>query len=380
MSAPRHVVVVAGEASGDMHGARLATELRRLLPQVRLSGIGGPAMEKAGVDLIFRAEELALVGISEVLPKLGTILKALRGIKRHLKKERPDLLILIDFPDFNFRVMKAAKKLGVKVLYYICPQVWAWRQGRAKHMARYVDHLAVTFPFEPDFLSRIAPELRVSFVGHPLLDVAPESAQPAAPLPVPSQATLVGLLPGSRMSEITRLLPLLLEAAGIMRQRRSDLHFVLPVAPGLSTKDLSPYLDKAPAGLTVLPGRAEQVMAQAKLLLVASGTATLQAALAGAPMVVVYKTGGLNYALARMLIKVEHIAMPNLVAGRRLLPELIQGDATPLAVAEEGLALLEDGSRRAEMLEGLQEVKAAMGGPGATRRVAELAVQILDGE
>lgn len=380
MTAPRHVVVVAGEASGDMHGARLAAELRGLLPEVRLSGIGGPAMEKAGVELIFRAEELALVGISEVLPKLGTILSALRGIKRHLKQERPDLLILIDFPDFNFRVMKAAKKLGVKVLYYICPQVWAWRQGRAKHMARYVDHLAVTFPFEPEFLNRIAPELRISFVGHPLLDDEPQSNEPVSPLPVPSNAQLVGLLPGSRMSEITRLLPLLLEAARIMRERRADLHFVLPVAPGLSSKDLAPYLDKAPAGLTVLPGRAGQVMAEAKLLLVASGTATLQAALAGAPMVVVYKTGGLNYALARMLIKVEHIAMPNLVAGRRLLPELVQGDATPQAVAEEGLALLEDGPHRQEMLEGLQEVKAAMGSPGATSRVAQLAVEIMEGD
>jgi lipid-A-disaccharide synthase len=239
VNAPRHVVVVAGEASGDMHGARLATELRGLMPGVRLSGIGGPAMEKAGVELIFRAEELALVGISEVLPKLGTILKALRGVKKHLKDERPDLLILIDFPDFNFRVMKAAKKLGVKVLYYICPQVWAWRQGRAKHMARYVDHLAVTFPFEPDFLNRIAPELNISFVGHPLLDVEPQTIEPP-PLPVPSNAELVGLLPGSRMSEITRLLPLLLKAARIMRERRADLHFVLPWRRALAPRIYRP--------------------------------------------------------------------------------------------------------------------------------------------
>jgi lipid-A-disaccharide synthase len=379
MSAPRHVVVVAGEASGDMHGARLAEELRGFLPDVRFSGIGGPAMEKAGVELIFRAEKLALVGISEVLPKLGTILSALRGIKKHLKQKRPDLLVLIDFPDFNFRVMKAASKLGVKVLYYICPQVWAWRQGRAKYMARYVDHLAVTFPFEPEFLGRIAPELNISFVGHPLLDVEPQKPEQFYPLPVPSNAQLVGLLPGSRMSEITRLLPLLLKAAAKMRERRYDLHFVLPVAPGLNTDDLTPYLKKAPAGLTVLPGRAEQVMAEARLLLAASGTATLQAALAGAPTVVVYKTGGLNYALARMLIKVDHIAMPNLVAGRRLLPELIQGEATPEAVAAEGLALLDDGPRRREMLDGLKEVKSAMGGPGATRRVAELAVEIMEG-
>lgn len=379
MDQPRQVVVVAGEASGDMHAARLAGELRRLLPEVRLSGIGGPAMERAGVELVFRAEELALVGISEVLPKLGTILKALKAMKRHLKEKRPDLLILVDFPDFNFRLMKMAKRLGIKVLYYICPQVWAWRQGRAKHMARYVDRLAVAFPFEPEFLHRIAPDLRVEFVGHPLLDQEPTEAAEQPPLPVPSGAELVGLLPGSRMSELTRLLPLLLQAGRIMRERRSNLHFVLPLAPGLGTGALSPYLDQAPAGLTVLPGRAGQVMSRARLLLVASGTATLQAALAGAPMVVVYKTGRLNYALARMLIKVEHIAMPNLVAGRKLLPELIQGEATPSALAEEALALMDDGPRRREMLEGLRQVREAMGGPGASRRVAELAVQIMEG-
>ncbi len=378
MAAARHVVVVAGEASGDMHGARLAAELRALMPGVRLSGIGGPAMERAGVELLFRAEDLALVGIAEVLPKLGTILAALRGMKRHLKEERPDLVILIDFPDFNFRLMKAAKRLGVKVLYYICPQVWAWRRGRARLMARQVDRLAVTFPFEPGFLADIAPELKVTFVGHPLLDRDQAGEGAAVDLPVPAAAELVGLLPGSRMSEITRLLPLLLEAARIMSQRRPGLHFVLPVAPGLNTRALAPYLRRSPAGLTVLPGRVDQVMAQARVLLVASGTATLQAALAGTPMVVVYKTGGLNYLLARLLIKVEHIAMPNLVAGRRLVPELIQGEATPSAVAEEGLALLEEGPRRQEMIQGLEEVRRAMGGPGASRRVAELARELME--
>ncbi len=374
----RHVVVVAGEASGDMYGARLAAELQARLPGLRLSGIGGPAMAAAGVELLYRAEELSLVGIMEVLPKLGVILRALGGVKRHLRRERPDLVILIDFPDFNFRLGRAAKHLGLKVLYYVCPQVWAWRRGRARAMARFVDRLAVTFPFEPEFLQEIAPELRVTFVGHPLLDdpalLEPEEEE----LLVPPEAEVVGLLPGSRHSELRRILPVLLRAAAEMHRRRPGLRFVVPMAPGLRGEDLAPYLSLAPPGLSVVPGRATAVMARARVLLVASGTATLQAALVGTPMVVVYKTGTLNYLLARALIRVEHIAMPNLIAGRRLVPELIQGRATPASVAEAGLELLDDGPARREMLEGLAEVRRRMGGVGASGRVAEMALELME--
>lgn len=198
------------------------------------------------------------------------------------------------------------------------------------------------------------------------------------PLPVPPEAELVGLLPGSRMSEISRLAPLLLEAARCLQQKRPGLHFVMPLAPGLKREQVEPFLNDTPRGLTIVAGRARQVMQEAKLLLVASGTATLQAALAGTPSVVVYKTGAFNYLVARSLIKVEYIAMPNLIAGRELMPELIQGEATPQKVCAEALSLLEDESRRERVIQGLSEVRAKLGGPGASRRVAQLALEMME--
>jgi lipid-A-disaccharide synthase len=244
-------------------------------------------------------------------------------------------------------------------------------------LVRLVDHLAVVFTSEADFYRDRAPSLPVTFVGHPLLDEIKDSGGNGnEALPVPAGAEVVGLLPGSRISEITRLAPLLLEAAAIMRRERSGLHFVLPVAPGLDRQSLDPYLTGA-QGLTVVLGRALQVMSQARLILVASGTATLQAALAGVPMVVVYKTGWFNYALGKRLIKVEHIALPNIIAGRSLLPELIQARATPEAVARVGLGLLADDVARAAMASGLAEVRAKLGGPGVSRRAAELAQRMI---
>ena len=286
-------------------------------------------------------------------------------------------MILIDFPDFNFRLGMAAKRLGLKVLYYICPQVWAWRRGRAVKMAGFVDRLAAVFPFEPEFLTQAAPRLNISFVGHPLADATSVSDNDPGPLPVPAGAELVGLLPGSRLSELKCILPLLFQAANRMREKRPNLHFVLPLAPGLDRSQVEPFLAQAPPGFTMIKGRAAPVMKAARLLLVASGTATLQAALAGAPMVVVYKTGWFNYAIARSLVKVDFIAMPNLIAGRAVVPELIQGRARPQAVAEWGLALLDDGPKRREMMAGLHEVKERMGGPGASRKVAEMAREMI---
>ncbi len=381
MSPGPKVVIVAGEASGDQHAAHLVEALREQEPGLTVSGIGGPALEAAGARLLFRAEDLALVGVSEVFGKLKQILAALKGMSQHLKTERPDLVILVDFPDFNFRLAKRAKALGLKVLYYISPQVWAWRQKRAQRMGRLVDHLAVVFPFEKEFFQAQAPELPVTFVGHPVMDEDEANRQKAGQvLPVPLGAELVGLLPGSRRSEIGRLLPLMIEAARHMRSKNPRLHFLLPLAPGLTLEDLEPHISQgAMPGITVLPGRAAAIMAQSRVLIVASGTATLQAALAGTPMVVVYKTGALNAFVARRLIKVTHIAMPNLIAGREVIPELLQEQATPQAVGEKALELMAEGPKRRAMMADLGEVRNKLGGPGASRRVAGLARQLIAG-
>ncbi|MCB2185069.1 MAG: lipid-A-disaccharide synthase [Deltaproteobacteria bacterium] len=376
MAAP-HVTLVAGEASGDSHAAKLVAGLRELVPGLTVSGIGGEALAAQGMEILFPAEELSLVGFSEVLPKLRLILGALKTLKEHMAVRRPGLVILVDFPDFNFRVGRAAHKLGLKVLYYISPQVWAWRPGRARAMARFVDHLACVFPFEKDFFAGRAPGLPVSFVGHPLLD-DPELAADQPPLAELPGENWVGLLPGSRMSEVHRLLPVMRQAAEIMHQARPDLSFVLPVAPGLSEAQLAPFLGGLPPWLTLVPGRSWEVMRRARVLLLASGTASLQAAVAGTPMVVVYKTGNFNYQLARRLVKVDHIAMPNLIFGGPLVPELIQDAATPEALAHQGLELWENPARRENMLQGMREVRQRLGGPGASRRTAELARELLE--
>ena len=376
---PRRVLMVAGEASADVYAARLIDELQDRLPGLEVTGIGGPAMEAAGARLVHRMEELAVMGFSEVVPKLGFILRVLRELKGLMAARRPDLVILLDFPDFNLRLAKAARRLGCKVLYYIGPQVWAWRASRAKAMASLVDRVALILPFEPPVWQRLAPELPAGFVGHPLLDeFAREEAEPHKPLPVPEDAVVVGLVPGSRHMEIRRMMPLFMDSARELSRTRPGLHFLLPLAPGLRREDLEPYLGQAPASLTVVAGRAREVMRRSQALMITSGTATLEAALAGTPMVVVYRTGWLNYAVARCLVKVSHISLPNLIAGREVVPELIQGAARAERLTELVGELLDDPARHQAVRRDLAGVRADLGGPGAGGRVAELTLALME--
>lgn len=364
------LMVVAGEASGDLHGATLARALVRLAPETALVGMGGDRMGSAGVRLLAGIEEGSVVGISEVARRLPALLRALRRLGRHLAESRPSGLVLIDFPDFNLRLARRASALGIPVIYFIPPQVWAWRRGRLRTIARHVSRVLAVFPFEVGLYQEAG--VPVEFVGHPLLDVLPPLDRAEARQGHASEReTLIGLLPGSRSEEVRRHLPVLLEAAAMIHARRPGTRVVLALAPTIPIKAVAPWLQRGRVEVRVVTGETYRVMAGADLLLAASGTATLEAAWFGTPMVVLYRVSRLSYLIGRLLVRgVTHISLPNIIAGRGVVPELIQHAATPVALAGEGLALLEDPAARAAQLGGLQEVRARLGQPGAAERAA----------
>lgn len=368
------VLLVAGEPSGDLHGATLARALATLSPGLRLSGMGGPRMAAAGVRLVQGIERVAVVGVTEILTRLPALLRALWNLERRLRETRPRVLVLIDFPDFNLRLARRARVLGIPVVYYVAPQVWAWRRGRVRAIARDVSRVLAVFPFEVGLYQEAG--IPVEFVGHPLLDVLPPLERESARRGLAEgDQSLIGLLPGSRREEIRRHLPLLLEAAVAIVRRFPQARFALPLAPTTDPVSVRTAAQTV-AGtggiqVSVLPGEAYRVMAAADLLLVASGTATLEAACYGTPMVVVYRLSMLSYAVGRVLVRgVSHISLPNIIAGYGAVPELIQGHATAASVARAALALLDDGVARAAQRAVLLEVRSRLGHAGAGERAA----------
>jgi lipid-A-disaccharide synthase len=354
--------VVAGEASGDLHGATLARALGTLAPELRLAGMGGARMSAAGVTLVQRAERVTVVGGTEALGRLPALWQAFRALRLHLRERRPRVLVLIDFPEFNMRLARAARRLGVPVVYFIAPQVWAWRRGRLRAMARDVSRVLAIFPFEVGLYQEAG--VPVEFVGHPVLDVLPalDAARARAGLAADGE-TLVGLLPGSRDAEVRRHLPVLLGAAARILERRPGTRFALPVATTIPPGPVQAAIRGSGLPVEALPGEAYRVMAAADLLLVASGTATLEAACYGTPMVVLYRLSWPSYILA----------------GREVVPELIQGRATPAAVASAALHLLEDEGGRAAQRQALLDVRAKLGEAGAGLRAARAVLRERDG-
>ena len=366
------ILIVTGEASGDLHGAHLAKAIMALDPTTELVGIGGPSMRAAGVTLVPGVPQLDVMGLIG-LSALRAMIQRIRAIRRVLKAEAWDLVVLIDNPGLNFHFARVAKAAGRRVLYYIAPQVWAWRPGRMKWMQRRVDHVVVILPFEPELYHRAG--VRCTFVGHPLLDeVAPEYDRwkLRKEFGIDEPVRVIGLLPGSRRSEVEMLLPVLLKAAAHLIVAEPGTQFILAQASSIDDNLIQALLQHSPVPVRVVHDRASEVMALSDVLFIASGTATLQAAVVGTPMVLLYKTSSLTYLLARWLINVKWIGLVNLVAGRSVVPELIQGEATGERLCQEVLRLLRDPSAYNDMKDELRRVRQSLGESGASSRAAKV--------
>ena len=375
----KKILLVAGEVSGDLHGAHLMGAIQSLDPEIRFFGVGGEGMERMGLKLLYSSQSLSVVGITEVFFRLGTLLRALRGLKKFLDRERPDLVILIDFPDFNFRVARIAHQRRIPILYYISPQVWAWRSGRVKPLSRWVKKMVVFFPFEVPIYERAGVD--VTWVGHPLVDIVKPTLskeEACERFGLDPKGRIVGLLPGSRIHEVRRLLPPLLRAAELLKKEIPALQFVIPQAPGIPGEAFSDGMKDASVSAKIVEGYAYDVMNLSDLLVIASGTATLEGAILGKPMVIVYKVSTLSYWIGRALIHVDHIGLVNLVGGERIAPELIQKDANPGRIAEEALRILNDPVLYRRMSDSMGRVRQSLGEPGATGRAARIACKLLE--
>jgi lipid-A-disaccharide synthase len=374
---PRHqeLLVVAGEASGDLHGARLVTELRRLVPDLSVFGLGGDELRAAGLDPVAHSAEISVVGITEVLRILKRAREIFAALLAEVDRRRPAAAVLVDFPDFNLRLARELKKRGVRVIYYISPQVWAWRRGRVKMISQVVDRMLVLFPFEVDFYRRYGVD--VVHVGHPLVDEVPQLAS-TWEKGEPSGPYRVALLPGSRVSEVEALLPVMLAAVRRLSEE-------LPVearlirAPSIPEGMIEEEIELSGLPVRVVAEDRFAAVADSHLALCASGTATLEVGLLGTPMVMLYRLGRWTYLLAKLLVRLPHVSLVNLVLGRGVVPELLQGAASAERIALEAEQILIDDREREAMREALAELRGRLGSGGASRRAALEIAELLRG-
>jgi lipid-A-disaccharide synthase len=379
LSHNKNVMIIAGEASGDIYGARLVMAIKELDPRIRFYGLGGSEMEGVGVEIMYQLSAMAVVGMTEIIPKSRYIFRALREMKQSLHHTPPDLLILIDYPGLNLHVAKKAHSLGIPVLYYIPPQVWAWREGRVRKIAKRVDKVAVILPFEKEFYRKHG--IEAAYVGHPLLDFSLPRMDKATiknRLQInPDKTPILGLLPGSRDAEIRKMLPVMIGAAEIIIRDYPNLHCVLPLASTVEEDVVAPYIRSAKVDITIERLDTKQILKIADLAFIASGTATLEAAIMETPMVISYKVSFLSYMLGRFLIRVSSIGLVNLVAGKAVVPELIQGKAKALRLAEEALLILKNNALKKEMKRGLRSVHEQLGQGGAAKNAAAIAGEMM---
>jgi lipid-A-disaccharide synthase len=367
------VMIVTGESSGELYGALLAGEIKGLWPDARVLGAGGERMARAGVELF--AGIAGAFGLTEALASYREVRDTFKKTVDTLGSASPDVVVLIDYPDFNFRVARMARKAGIPVLYYVSPQVWAWRKGRVKTMARIADRMAVVLPFEEDIYR--AEPIQCEFVGHPVMDeirsLPSDRRALKETLGLDPERPALAFLPGSRTSELRRLLPLMLETVRRVRKEFPRHELVMPLAPNLDAGRYGPFMEEfVKEGVRVVKEKALHALSASEAAVVASGTATLQAAFLERPMVVVYKVSPVTYFLARMILAVKYITLVNLLLGRPVVPELVQGRATPESIMDELRSVLTDDKRREGMLAGLREVKGLFSGRRPSRRVAEI--------
>jgi lipid-A-disaccharide synthase len=373
-----HIMISCGEASGDLYAGALVEALRRVEPDVRVFGFGGEQLAASGAELVGDYRGHTVTGLVEVIKHLPGTYRLYRQLVAAARERRPDVFVAIDFPDFNFKLGQAIHALGIPVVYYISPQLWAWRPGRLRTMKAFVDRVLPIFPFEEKVYRDAG--IPVEFVGHPLIDLATARDDRATFLRgvgLRPDAPTVALLPGSRPNELREILPDLIAAARLVRRDVPGAQFVLARAPRLADKLLEPATRAAAASdgdalpLAIVDGRPDDVLAASDVVLTASGTATVQTALHERPMVIVYRLAKLTYAVGRPFVKIDTFGMVNLVAERKIAPELIQDDFTPEAAAREIVMLLTDEGARTRMIDAIRDVKRKLGGPGASRRAAD---------
>ncbi|NLV93520.1 MAG: lipid-A-disaccharide synthase [Candidatus Riflebacteria bacterium] len=367
----KKIFFLAGEQSGDLHGALVIKQLKRIFPEVAVSGVGGSMMKEAGMECIYSCDDLAVIGFIEVIKNIRRLMNIEKGIAEWLKKERPEMVVLIDYPGFNKRIAKIAKKLGIHVLYYICPQVWAWHSSRVKEYTEIISESIVVFPFEVDIWRKAGG--KVNYFGHPLIGVAkPEKTKSEflSGLEI-TKTPVISLMPGSRKQEIGYILPELLKTAKLILNEFADAQFILPLASAIDDSLINAYLIDSSLPIKVVRGQTYDAVAASDLCIVASGTATLETAIIGTPMIVVYRVNWLTSFLSRYLIEAEHIGLPNVIAGKRIIPEFIRDKFEAQLIAKEAVDILKDKNRQKSMHESLNAVREKLGNPGAGERVAQ---------
>lgn len=371
------VMISVGEASGDLHGASIAAAIKEIKPEIEIFGMGGDAMRSAGVRIIHDIADLGIIGFVEVLKNLPRFFRLRDELVEKMQQEKPDILLIIDYPDFNIRLAKKAKELGIPVLSYIPPSAWAWRKGRAKSVAKIVDQIASIFPFEAKVYQEAG--ANVTFVGHPLVDIVkPEMTQEAAYdyFKVAKEHPLILLLPGSRKHEIENLLPVMLASAEHLAEQNPNCQFFLPIASTIPQEMLQNILQQYKVKIHLTTNHIYDLMNIADCAIASSGTVTLEAALLNLPSVVIYKMATLTYWIGRMLVKIPNISLPNIVAGERVIPELLQ-DQVNVAQIVAAVNALDKSSENGKIVRNkLIEIKHKLGEPGAVKRTAQLVIKM----